>query len=141
MVDEIQSSEEMDGEIQGLEVFLSRPENYMFAEELFNNIEKMVYHAVDFGTAISDSEKYELGRYIGKSQILFEIAKDIIKSSSNEKEVIKVGKAFFNVINNVSLIYVVLVRNVDINRFEELFKIFKENVEKLNEIVYKNITV
>ena len=136
-----QDSEEVDEEVLGIESFISRPENYMFAEQLFNDIEKYLYHAIDFGVSISDSDKYELGKYVGKAQVLFEIAKDIIKSSSNEKQMIQIGKLIFNIINDISLIYVYLVRNVDINRFNSILKVFEEDVNRLNEMVYKNITV
>jgi len=123
------------GEILGIEAFLSRPENYGFGEELFNDIEKYVYHAVDYGASIVDRDKYELGRYCGKAQILFEFGKYILKKSNDEKVSEKVAKAMFTVIDNASEIYVLLVKNVEMSKFGDVLKIYKESVDKLNEIV------
>jgi len=127
--------ENENGEVLGIVSFLARPENYQFAEELFNNIEKFVYHAVDFGATILDRDKYELGRYNGIAQVLFEIGKYVLKKSNDEKVSEKVAKAMFTVIDNVSEIYVLLTKNVEMSKFDDILKIFKESVDKLNEIV------
>jgi len=122
-------------EISGFESFLASPENYCFSEELFNNVEKYIYHRVDFGISIEDKDIYELGRYNGKAQILFEFGKYVIKKSNDEKIAERVAKAMFTVINNLSGIYVLLGKNIDMNRFGDILKMFKESVDQLNEIV------
>jgi len=43
----------------------------------------------------------------------------------------------FTVIDNVSEIYVLLTKNVEMSKFDDILKIFKESVDKLNEIVLK----
>jgi len=126
---------ENDGEISGFEAFLASPENYCFAEELFSNIEKYVYHRVDFGVSIQDKDIYELGRYNGKAQILFEFGKYILKKSNDEKVAKEVAKAMFTVIDNASEIYVLLGKNIEMAKFGDVLKIFKESVDKLNEVV------
>ena len=136
-----QENAEIDGEVLGIEAFISRPENYGFAEQLFNDVEKFLYHAIDFGAQIENKYKYELGRYVGKAQVLFALTKDIIKSSNGDKLVLEIGRLAFTVIDNLAMIYAFIVGNNDLSKFDNLFKIFKENVEKMDEFIYKSVTV
>jgi len=128
-------------EILGIQGFLLMPENSDIAVMLFNEIEKLVYHKIDIGISIQDKNIYELGRYIGRLQILVNIAKDILLSSEDNETTKEMGEVLLNAINNIAVIYYLLTRNIDLNRFDNIFNTFKENVDNLNTIVLEHISI
>jgi hypothetical protein len=128
-------------EFSGIETFLSIPENIDIAEILFNETEKLIYHKVNFGVSIQDSDIYELGRYIGRVQVVFGIAKEILMHSKNENATKEVGKRIIDILNDLGIIFVVLANNVEMNRFNNIFSLFKEDVDDFAETIIKYISV
>ena len=127
--------------VSGLVSFLTRPDNSLMMDKLFNDIETIVYHKVGLGVSINNKDIYELGRYIGKAQLLIDTGTDIMIHSKDEKLTKKIGKKIFDIINDISDIYLVLAENTDLNSFDYRLSLFRENINDLKELIYKFINV
>ena len=128
-------------EISGLEIFLTRPENAVMLDKLLGDIESVVYHKVESGVNISDKDLYELGRYLGRSQILVNYGTYIMEHAKSEDTVKQIGRKIINVINDVSKIYLQLAGDTDLNKYQNEFSDFKDDVNDLNELIFKYVYI
>ena len=127
--------------VSGLESFLTRPDNSLMMGKLFNDIETVVYHKVGLGVSISEKDVYELGRYIGKAQLLIDTGTDIIIHSKDEKLINQIGKKIFELINDISDIYIILEQNINTSSFDYKLSLFKMDITDLKDLVLKFLNV
>ena len=132
-------------EITGLEVFLTRPETAGLYEKMLSDIENFVYHAIDFSASIklslSDKDFYELGRYVGKVQLLVNYGVYLIEHAKDENTAKKIAKKMFKVIDDITKLYILLVSDDDLNRYNNVFTFFKDNVNDLSELIFKHVHI
>ena len=132
-------------EITGLEVFLTRPETAGLYEKMLSDIENFVYHAIDFSASIKlsliDKDVYELGRYIGKAQLLINYGVYLVEHSKDEDTAKKIAKKMFKVIDDIAKIYLLLVGDTDLNKYYNVFSFFKDNVNDLSELIFKHVHI
>jgi len=133
-------SENVENEVSGVEAFFRLPENVDIEEILFNEMEKILYHKVDYGVSLQDKDIYELGRYIGRLQILFQFSKEILMYSNNENAKGDVSKNLFYTINDMAFIYILLAKN-ELKGYDNIFNILKGSIDHLNEIILKYVSI
>jgi len=132
-------------EVSGLEVFLTRPETAGLIKSMLDSIENYVYHAIDFSASIklslSDKEFYELGRYVGKVQLLVNYGIYLVEHLKDENTAKKIAIKMFKVIDDITKIYMLLVSETDLNRYHNVFTFFKDNVNDLSELIFKYVHI
>jgi len=128
-------------EISGLEAFLSKSESAGVLEWLFNNVEKYLYHKVDFGVSLVDNNIYELGRYMGKLQILVNYGVYIMEHSKDENVIKEIGKKIYDIVNDMAIIYIILADNTEMNRYNNIFRVFRDKVNDFNDIIFKFVHI
>ena len=128
-------------EISGLEAFLSKSESSGVLEWLFNNVEKYLYHKVDFGVSLVDSDVYELARYMGKLQILVNYGTYLMEHSKDENVIKEIGKKIFDIVNGMAIIYTILADNTEMNRYNNVFRVFTDKVNDLNDLIFKFVHI
>jgi len=128
-------------EISGLESFLLKPDNSLMLDKLFNDIETIIYHKIGLGVSINNKDIYELGRHIGKAQLLINTGTDLMVHLKNEKAVNQIGKEIFQIINDISEIYVILAENSDLNSFDYKLSLFKQDINYLKDLILKFVNV
>ena len=127
--------------VSGLESFLTKPDNSLMMDKLFNDIETIIYHKIGLGVSINNKDIYELGRHIGKAQLLINTGTDIMIHSKDEKAVKQIGKEIFQIINDISEIYVILAENSDLNSFDYKLSLFKQDINYLKDLILKFVNV
>jgi hypothetical protein len=140
VVNNMDSGEESQ-KVSGLVAFLTKPDNSLMLSKLFNDVETIVYHKVGLGVAISEKDVYELGRYIGKAQLLIDTGTDIIIHSKDEKLINQIGKKIFDLINDISDIYLVLEQNTNSSSFDYKLSLFKMDITDLKDLISKFLNV
>jgi hypothetical protein len=128
-------------EISGLEAFLSKPESTEVLEWLFYNVEKYLYHKVDFGVSLVDRDVYELARYIGKLQILVNYGVYLMEHSKDENVIKEIGKKIYDIVNGMAIIYTILADNTEMNRYNNVFRVFTDKVNDLNDLIFKFVHI
>jgi hypothetical protein len=127
--------------VSGLESFLTKPDNSLMLDKLFNDIETIIYHKVGLGVPISNKDIYELGRHIGKAQLLINTGTDIMIHSKDEKLIKQIGKKIFQIVNDISDIYLVLAENNDLNSFDYRLSLFRNDINDLKDLILKFVNV
>ena len=127
--------------ISGLVAFLTKPDNSLMMGKLFNDVETIIYHKIGLGVAINEKDVYELGRYIGKAQLLIDTATDILIHSKDEKLTNQIGKKIFDLINDISDLYLVLESNTNTSSFDYKLSLFKMDITDLKDLVLKFLNV
>jgi len=127
--------------VSGLEIFLTRPDNSLMLDKLFNDIETIIYHKVGLGVSINNKDIYELGRYIGKAQLLINTGTDIMIHSKDEKLINQIGKRIFELINDISDIYMILEQNTNTSSFDYKLSLFKMDINDLKDLILKFLSV
>ena len=127
--------------VSGLEAFLTKPDNSLMMDKLFNDIETIIFHRIGLGVSISNKDIYELARHIGKAQLLINTGTDIMVNSKDEKAVSQIGKEIFLIINDISEIYMILAENKDLNSFDYKLSLFKQDIINLKELILKFLNV
>ena len=132
-------------EVSGLEIFLTRPETSGLLKTMLDSIENYLYHAIDYGGSIKlslrDKEFYELGRYIGKVQLLLSYGVYLIEHTKDENTAIKIGRKIFKIIDDITKIYLLLATDTDLNRYQSVFAFFKDNVNDLSDLIFKYVHI
>ena len=132
-------------EVSGLEVFLTRPETAGLIKTMLDSIENYLYHAIDYGGSIKlslrDKEFYELGRYVGKVQLLVNYGVYLVEHSKDENTAKKIARKMFKVIDDITKIYMLLVSETDLNRYQNVFTFFKDNVNDLSELIFRHVHI
>ena len=141
MVSSSVDSGEESQKVSGLVAFLTRPDNSLMLSKLFNDIETIIYHKIGIGVSISEKDVYELGRYIGKAQLLIDTGTDIMIHSKDEKLINQIGKRIFELINDISDIYMILEQNTNTSSFDYRLSLFKMDISDLKDLVLKFVNV
>ena len=110
-------------------------------DKLFNDIETIIYHKVGLGVSINNKDIYELGRYIGKAQLLINTGTDIMIHSKDEKLINQIGKRIFELINDISDIYMILEQNTNTSSFDYKLSLFKMDINDLKDLILKFLSV
>ena len=127
--------------ISGLEAFLSKPDNSLMLSKLFSDVETIIYHKVGLGVAINEKDVYELGRYIGKAQLLIDFGTYIMIHSKDEKLINQIGKKIFQLVNDISDLYLVLESNTNTSSFDYTLSLFKMDISDLKDLISKFLNV
>ena len=65
----------------------------------------------------------------------------MIEHTKDENTAIKIGRKIFKIIDDITKIYLLLATDTDLNRYQSVFSFFKDNVNDLDELIFKHVHI